>query len=167
MVSTTLLYHVQGWQEYLASCCIGTPPALRSAIFYAFLGAHALQKLLSVASYPRFSTSQRSAQGTCLRQARRCTGVLLCALLLLPSIVPTAVVDAKRRAAHTKHHGGAAAAALSSGDEGEAWDPQQSGGVLEGEDDGSTAVPLEAAEQHFHLMPTRSAETAIVYLPFW
>lgn len=120
--------------------------------------------------YSHFFTSQRSAQGTYLRHARRCTGVLLCALLLLlPSIVPTAVVDAKRRAAHTKHHGGAAAAAaaLSSGDEGEAWDPQQSGGVLEGEDDGTTAVPLEAAEQHFHLMPTRSAETAIVYLPFW
>ncbi len=99
---------------------------------------------------------QRSAQGTCLRQcARRGAFVLVCTLLLLPSIVPTPVVDAKRRAAHTKHHGGAAAAAAGSVGGEEAWDPQQTGGFLEGDDDGTTAVPLEAAEQHFHLMPSR------------
>ncbi|CAL8469668.1 g9209 [Coccomyxa elongata] len=95
--------------------------------------------------------------GTNLRQSRSAAGLLVCALLLLPCIVPTAVVDAKRRAAHTKHHGGAAAAvaaAVSSGPEEDAFDTQQVGGMLE-EDEEQVAIPLEVAEQHFHLMPAR------------
>ncbi|CAL8469670.1 g9211 [Coccomyxa elongata] len=93
--------------------------------------------------------------GTCLHQSKRAASLLGCALLLYPCIVPTAVVDAKRRPAHTEHHGGAAAAAIaavSSGAEEDELTPSK--GVLE-EDDEPVTVPLEVAEQHFHLMPAR------------
>lgn len=85
--------------------------------------------------------------------------MLVCVLLLLlPSIVPRGTVDAKRRAAAKKHHSATAeAAAVSTGGaEGEASDPTQLGGYLE-EDE---PVPLEAAEQHFHLLPARSVSSA-------
>ncbi|CAL8469667.1 g9208 [Coccomyxa elongata] len=50
--------------------------------------------------------------GTNLHQSRSAASLLVRALLLLPCIVPPALVDAKGRAAHTKHHVGAAAAGV-------------------------------------------------------
>lgn len=85
---------------------------------------------------------------------KRGFALLCCTLVLLQTLQQLPGIQAKRRPAHSHHHSTEAAA----GREEKAFE-LPGGGYLEEEEEEefSAIVPLEAAEQHFSLMPDRPA----------
>ena len=84
---------------------------------------------------------------------RRGFALLCCSIVLLQSLQQLPCIQAKRRPAHSHHHSTEAATGREQSFE------LPGGGHLEDdeEEDFSSIVPLEAAEQHFSLMPDRPA----------